>query len=936
MAKTTPQPTGLVAIAFGANYYHNLAGTQRTELPHIVPSYENDDEDDDDDNGDEEIVEEVEGQSVEGEGIEDVDPDDKDLHQLEDQLLKQSLNDNSEEPPQEKEKEETPPAPTDDKEEDMQAKDQENVSTTADDQDSQEKKEGDEAVEIHTTKEAITTTIKASMFAESGPTRSPWDMDDDPIRQLACSSAATIVLTENGKIYSMGTIHGYVRSSPTRTIIQLPLKCVQIAAGRHFCLARMEGGLAVCSWGAGHFGQLGHGDAAPCSDHPTVMEGLLPHHVGSPIGSIAAGYWHGMAVTEQGQVWSWGCNRNQQCGRKRERDANSPNGSSSNVPPTILVPQLVPFPRSNSNSNTTASGGELKILKIAGGRSHSVALCDKGNVYCWGACSYGQCSGPSDVSLGSLRRKSGLAPPRLVEALSKVCIVDVAAGDTHTMALTGGGRVFAWGGSSEGQLGLGHCNSMNVKPKLVSDLDFVAIEAGQEQRRQKEQEKTEQPQQPTLTQRLALAKKRLSDTVTMATTPENEVTATTTGEDTKATTPTTTATTTAGLVATTAVKAQHMLSHVPKVVSIHAAGNYSVATSSSGHVYTWGCNDVGNLGLPIIRPVRDPNAVEGQEKVDEGQVLPLPLVEPNEPVSRAQQLAAGTTSNGGANSLRHFHTQSFDSSHNIALPQRIDCLGDYHVTDCAAGGTFLWCLGYPRSDTSNMEVLAHSIAAGNILPKNTGSSITNPKPYTMTTRVGRTLLELNEFRRQKALMAANKVNDIATATKAVARTSRKSLSKTIATPLETTTTASTPTTMSETPEFPSMGAIESAALSPASSAASDQNKELEVVATQPPRGVDEEYDNSQDESCSSTGVYEPSPVASQKKSIRQRFGPMQLMRKLSNRGGLSANNNGASPSNGSTGGGSSRSFLRSSSKASSEGGQTDTTSGNERRGRKFF
>jgi hypothetical protein len=147
--------------------------------------------------------------------------------------------------------------------------------------------------------------------------------------------------------------------------------------------------------------------------------------------------------------------------------------------------------------------------------------------------------------------------------------------------------------------------------------------------------------------------------------------------------------------------------------------------------------------------------VEGQEKVDEGQVLPLPLVEPNEPVSRAQQLAAGTTSNSAANSLRHFHTQSFDSSHNIALPQRIDCLGDDHVTDCAAGGTFLWCLGYPRSDTSNMEVLAHSIAAGNILPKNSGSSITNPKPYTMTTRVG-----WNTAYEQATLMSPDYVENV--------------------------------------------------------------------------------------------------------------------------------------------------------------------------------
>jgi hypothetical protein len=49
------------------------------------------------------------------------------------------------------------------------------------------------------------------------------------------------------------------------------------------------------------------------------------------------------------------------------------------------------------------------------------------------------------------------------------------------LALTGGGRVFAWGGGFlEGQLVTGGHVLMNPKPKMVGDLDFLAIEAGRE------------------------------------------------------------------------------------------------------------------------------------------------------------------------------------------------------------------------------------------------------------------------------------------------------------------------------------------------------------------------------------------------------------------------------------------------------------------------
>lgn len=436
----------------------------------------------------------------------------------------------------------------------------------------------------------------------------PWEQEDDPIIDVTCTIASTQFLTKAGKIYSCGTIHGQVRPDLTRITIPLPLKCVQLATGRHFCLAMMEGGLAVCAWGAGHFGQLGLGggydDSSSSSNNsppsyvhrPTVIEDLLPHMVGAPISSVSAGYWHSMAVTKEGSVFAWGCNRNAQCGRK----------PSTKDPPTICVPARVLFDQSQK---------KIKIQKIAAGRAHSVALDEGGQCYTWGANQYGQCG------ILSRRRIGGISSPKHVEALAKVRIVDVSAGDTHTLALTGGGRVFGWGGGYEGQLGTGYIYQMNPKPKLVSDLDFVAIEATQEYNKAKLKEKQ--------------------------------------------------ATTTTGTASTNGSSKPTSLDSTPKIVSVTAKGNSSFAISSSGHVYAWGCNDVGNLGVPKPH-------VSALTYSDPGQIGPK------------------TTS-----IQRQFQTHSFDSSHNVALPQRLDCLRDYKIHKVAASSTFCWYLATKRDEDSD-------------------------------------------------------------------------------------------------------------------------------------------------------------------------------------------------------------------------------------------
>lgn len=59
--------------------------------------------------------------------------------------------------------------------------------------------------------------------------------------------------------------------------------------------------------------------------------------------------------------------------------------------------------------------------------------------------------------------------PQVVAALSGHFVEDVSVGSEHTLAVTSNGDVFAWGNNVDGQLGLGHTNTVRT-PQLVTTL----------------------------------------------------------------------------------------------------------------------------------------------------------------------------------------------------------------------------------------------------------------------------------------------------------------------------------------------------------------------------------------------------------------------------------------------------------------------------------
>ena len=61
--------------------------------------------------------------------------------------------------------------------------------------------------------------------------------------------------------------------------------------------------------------------------------------------------------------------------------------------------------------------------------------------------------------------------PKRVEALRNGNIVQVSAGDSHSLAHSGSGWVFSWDVGSSGQLGHGSSTHL-LSPRLIADLEF--------------------------------------------------------------------------------------------------------------------------------------------------------------------------------------------------------------------------------------------------------------------------------------------------------------------------------------------------------------------------------------------------------------------------------------------------------------------------------
>ncbi|XP_006043315.3 E3 ISG15--protein ligase HERC5 isoform X1 [Bubalus bubalis] len=110
---------------------------------------------------------------------------------------------------------------------------------------------------------------------------------------------------------------------------------------------------------------------------------------------------------------------------------------------------------------------EKNIIQITCGDYHSLALSKGGELFAWGQNLDGQ--------LGVGRIFASTSTPEIVENLSGVPLVQISAGEAHSMALSMSGNVYSWGRNDCGQLGLGHTYNKN-SPSCIEALDDQKVE----------------------------------------------------------------------------------------------------------------------------------------------------------------------------------------------------------------------------------------------------------------------------------------------------------------------------------------------------------------------------------------------------------------------------------------------------------------------------
>lgn len=246
---------------------------------------------------------------------------------------------------------------------------------------------------------------------------------------IAFGEHHSLMLKTDGKVSSVGSgVYGELFSAQS-TLVTKPVlvssKIKVFSAGKDHAAAIDESG-RLYTWGGNSKGQLGLGDTNTRKKMTQVK-----------LDGRAVNVWCGDKVTivqtEDNSTYVFGDNSGYLLGMATR--------TGSSTKPTL---------------NEYLS--EAAIDKIAFGSGFAIALIG-GEVYGWGTNNAGRlCTCERTVKY----------PQQLDSSLTG--ITDIEAGDNHCLALTSGGEIYGWGGNSMRQLGLTESRILDV-PEIIPVTD---------------------------------------------------------------------------------------------------------------------------------------------------------------------------------------------------------------------------------------------------------------------------------------------------------------------------------------------------------------------------------------------------------------------------------------------------------------------------------
>lgn len=119
------------------------------------------------------------------------------------------------------------------------------------------------------------------------------------------------------------------------------------------------------------------------------------------------------------------------------------------------------------------------ITQLACGDSHSMALTKEGFVYAWGEATLGQLGLDNVNALPKNTEGKPYQPyPTKVLALANKKITAISCGETHTLALTENGHLYSFGANGCGQLGQFQNDYDRKRRGSFEDIIFPKIQTG--------------------------------------------------------------------------------------------------------------------------------------------------------------------------------------------------------------------------------------------------------------------------------------------------------------------------------------------------------------------------------------------------------------------------------------------------------------------------
>ncbi|GAB1867664.1 RCC1 and BTB domain-containing protein 1-like isoform X1 [Camponotus japonicus] len=253
---------------------------------------------------------------------------------------------------------------------------------------------------------------------------------------MAFDNDSALIMSKDKMVYGLGINHnGRLGFNKEEDYIQ-PEK-VEGLCGKNiktfYCNTTMDCFFAlteegeVYSWGSNEYCRLGREVAAYLKLN---IPGKLDSLSKECIIDIASNYYISLALTDTGKIYIWG-------------GVGFSNRCLQSEPYQVELELK-----------------EEKIVNIVCGESFIMALSNDGKLYSWGKNDYGQLGINSEVDDEILYQC-------LVASLTDVTIVKVVCGSTHSLVLTSEGKIYSWGSNDKGQLGHGKKCNLEKEPTML-------------------------------------------------------------------------------------------------------------------------------------------------------------------------------------------------------------------------------------------------------------------------------------------------------------------------------------------------------------------------------------------------------------------------------------------------------------------------------------